>query len=185
MEFQLNPEIQTVSRFLTTFYLDSLSILANLKISELKYQPQLNLFANAGMNATYVPAFNRFGFSTGATFSLTLFDGHLRKSEFEKSQINLETLQFNKEKTRTQNEIQKKFTLDKLKSLDKRISLTDSQIDQYDDVLAMYKNLLGHGEISVMEYSYLLKDISAKKQEKLLFEMEKQMVINAYNYWNY
>ena len=49
----------------------------------------------------------------------------------------------------------------------------------------MYKSQLRHGDISVMDYSYLLKDISEKKQERLLFEMEKQMVINAYNYWNY
>ncbi len=185
VEFQLNTEIKGVSRFLTSFYLDSLSIIANRKITELKYQPQFSWFANAGMNAVYVPSFNRLGFSTGATFSLTLFDGNQRKTEFEKSQINLETLQFNKRKTLTQNEIQKRFTLDKITSLDKRISLTDSQVKQYDDLLELYRSLIGQGEISVMEYSYLLKDISAKKQEKLLFEMEKQMVINAYNYWNY
>ena len=185
VEFQLNKTIITNSRFLTSFYLDSLSIVADYKISELKYQPQVSWFANAGMNAAYVPSINRFGFSTGANFSLTLFDGHQRKTEWQKSQINLENLQFNKQKTKTQNEIQRNFTLDKLNSLDKRISLADNQLTQYNDLLNMYKNLLGQGEISVMDYSYLLKDISEKKQEKLLFEMEKQMVINAYNYWNY
>ncbi len=185
VEFQLNKNRITNSRFLTSFYLDSLAIMADFKISELKYQPQFSWFANAGMNAAYVPSINRFGFSTGANFSLTLFDGNQRKTEWQKSQINLENLQFNKQQTKTQNQIQKKFTLDKLNSLDKRISLTDSQLTQYNDLLNMYKNLLGQGDISVMDYSYLLKDISAKKQEKLLFEMEKQMVINAYNYWNY
>ncbi len=185
LELQLNPGIQTPSHFLTSFYLDSLAMVTDRRISELKYLPQVNVFANAGMNAVYLPNFNRFGFSTGATFSLTLYDGKQRKTEFEKSQINLETLQFNKMQTKTQNEIQKNFTLDKLQSLDKRISLTDSQIKQYDDLMAMYKNLMAQGEISVMEYSYLLKDLSAKKQEKLLFEMEKQLVINAWNYWNF
>jgi outer membrane protein TolC len=184
-EFQLNSEIINRSHFLIPFYLDSLSIIADLKISELKYQPQINWFANAGMNAVYVPSFNRFGFSTGATFSLTLFDGKQRKTELQKSQINLENLQFNKQKAQVQNQIQKNFTLDKLNSLDKRIGLTDSQLLQYNDLLNMYKSLIGQGEVSVMDYSYLLKDISEKKQEKLLFEMEKQMVINAYNYWNY
>jgi len=185
VEFSLNNMSVTDSRFLTSFYLDSLAIVADRNISELKYQPQFNLFANAGMNAVYRPAFDRFGFSTGATFSLTLFDGNQRKTEFEKSQINLENIQFNKQQTRTQNEIQKNFTLDKLSSLEKRISLADNQLEQYDQLLAIYKSQLGHGDISVMDYSYLLKDISEKKQERLLFEMEKQMVINAYNYWNY
>jgi hypothetical protein len=185
VEFSLNQTLVKDSRFLTSFYLDSLAIVADRNISELKYQPQVNLFANAGMNAVYRPAFDRFGFSTGATFSLTLFDGNQRKTEFEKSQINLENLQFNKQQTKTQNEIQKNFTLDKLTSLDKRISLADNQLEQYNQLLTMYKNQLGQGDISVMDYSYLLKDISEKKQERLLFEMEKQMVINAYNYWNY
>ncbi len=185
VEFQLNKNMITNSRFLTSYYLDSLAIMADFKISELKYQPQLSWFANAGMNAVYVPSVNRLGFSTGATFSLTLFDGNQRKTELQKSQINLENLRFDKQKTKTQNEIQKNFTLDKLNSLDKRISLADNQLTQYNDLLNMYKNLLSQGDISVMDYSYLLKDISAKKQEKLLFEMEKQMVINAYNYWNY
>lgn len=185
VEFQLSPVVTSGSRFLTSFYLDSLSIVADRKISELKYQPQVNLFANAGMNAAYVPSVNRLGFSTGATFRLTLFDGHQRKIESQKSQINLETLQFKKEKTKTQNEIQKKFTLDKLASLDKRISLAAQQLEQYNELLTMYKSELSQASISVMDYKYLLKDISTKKQEKLLLEMEKQMVINAWNYWNY
>ncbi len=185
VEFQLSPVVTSASRFLTSFYLDSLAIVADRKISELKYQPQVNLFANAGMNAVYVPSVNRLGFSTGATFSLTLFDGHQRKMELQKSQINLETLQFNKQKTKTQNEIQKKFTLDKLASLNKRISLAAEQLDQYNQLLGMYKSQLEQADISVMDYKYLLKDISEKKQEKLLLEMEKQMVINAWNYWNY
>ncbi len=111
VEFQLNKNRITNSRFLTSFYLDSLAIVADYKISELKYKPQLSWFANAGMNAVYVPSVNRFGFSTGATFSLTLFDGNQRKTELQKSQINLENLQFNKQQTKTQNQIQKSFTV--------------------------------------------------------------------------
>jgi outer membrane protein TolC len=185
VEFSLNQKVVINSQFLTSYYLDSLAIIADRNISELKYKPQVNLFADAGMNAVYLPSFNRFGFSTGVTFSLMLFDGQQRKLEFKKSQIYIENLQFNKEKIKTQNEIQKNFTLDKLNSLDKRISLADDQLEQYNQLLTIYKSQLGQGDISVMDYSYLLKDISEKKQERLLFEMEKQMVINAYNYWNY
>jgi Outer membrane efflux protein len=185
VEFSLNQEAVVNSKFLTSFYLDSLAIVAERRISELKYQPQLSLFANAGMNAVYLPSFNRLGFSTGLMFSLTLFDGHQQKTEFEKSQIHLEDIQFQKEQTRKQNEIQKDFTLDKLKSLDLRMSLADDQLEQYDQLLTMYKSQLGRGDLSIMDYRILLRDISQKKQERLLLEMEKQLVINAYNYWNY
>jgi cell division protein FtsB len=41
------------------------------------------------------------------------------------------------------------------------------------------------GEASVMDYKNLLKDISAKKQELLQLKMEKQFLINSYNFLNF
>ncbi len=183
--FLQNPEITTGSRFLSSFLLDSLAIAADRKVTELKYKPQLNLFANAGMNAVYRPSVDRFGFSTGLSFSMTIFDGNQRNIEQRKSEINLQTIDFEKQKSREQNTIQKKYTLSQIGSLNSRIALADEQLEQYSKLLEMYKIQLGQAEISVMDYKYLLKDISVKKQEKLLLEMEKQIVINAYNYWNY
>ena len=183
--FQQNLLLTTKSRFLTSYFLDSLSIAADQKISELKYKPQLSLFANGGMNAVYVPSFNRFGFSTGLTFGMTIFDGNQREIERQKSIINLETLEFEKQKSREQNTIQKNYTLSQLNSLNSRISLANEQLEQYSKLLEMYKIQLGVAEISVMDYKYLIKEISTKKQETLLLEMEKQLVINAWNYWNY
>jgi len=36
-----------------------------------------------------------------------------------------------------------------------------------------------------MDFKNLLKDITAKKQDYLLLRMEKLLLINSYNYWNY
>jgi len=183
--FLLNPEIYTGSRFLKSYYLDSLSIAADRKIFELKYKPDVNFFANGGMNAVYLPSFNRLGFATGLTFSMYLFDGNQRDIERQRSEINLETLNFEKEKIRQQNTIQKNFTLSRIQSINDRILLANQQLEQYDKLLGVFEIQLKKGEISVMEYKYFVKEISTKKQEKLLLEMEKQIVVNAYNYWNY
>ena len=55
--FLLNPEIYASSRFLKSYYLDSLSIAADRKIFELKYKPDVNFFANGGLNAVYLTCF--------------------------------------------------------------------------------------------------------------------------------
>ena len=183
--FLLKPEINTGSLFLKSYYLDSLSIAADRKIFELKYKPEVNFFANGGLNAVYLPAFNRLGFATGFTFSMYLFDGNQRDIERQRSEINFETLNFEKEKTKQQNAIQKNFTLSRIQSINDRILLANQQLEQYDKLVGVYKIQLENGEISVMDYKYLIKEISTKKQEKLLLEMEKQIVINAYNYWNF
>lgn len=185
VEFVRNAEIGADSRFLTSFLLDSLALAADQKISELKYKPTLNLFANTGMNAVYLPDFNRFGFSTGLTFNWTIFDGNQRNIERKKSEINFETLQFEKQKTMVQNTVQKNYSVSQIQSLNKRIELANNQLEQYTELLKLYKIQLQQAEISVMDYKYLIKEIAVKKQETSLLEMEKQMVINAWNYWNY
>jgi len=79
LKLQLNDKSVVSSGFLDSFRLDSLNIDAEQKISNLKYQPQVNLFADAGLNAAYLPSFNRFGFSTGITLSWNIFDGNQKK----------------------------------------------------------------------------------------------------------
>ena len=183
--FTQNKAITTPSVFLKSFLLDSMSIATDQRITNLKYQPHVNAFANTGMNAVYQPSFNRFGLSTGINFNMTLYDGKQKKLERQKSEINLQNLDFEKQKSREQNTIQKNYSQNQINSLNHRLKLVDGQLGQYNKLLEMYKVKLANAEISIMDFKYLLKDISTKKQERLLLEMEKQIVINAYNYWNY
>jgi len=184
-ELQMMPEIKTNSKYLTSYKLDSLGIMADQSISELKYKPQLNLFANAGLNAVYLPAFNRLGVSAGLTFSWNLYDGNQRKLEKEKSVVNINSLEFKKNHFITQQQINKGKIKNQLKSLNERTILIENQLKQYDKLYSAYQNELNQGLISVMDFKNLLKDITAKKQNFLLLKMEKQLLVNSYNYWNY
>ena len=185
LDFELKPDISSSSGFLTSYKLDSLGIMVDQSISELKYKPQLNLFANAGLNAVYLPTLNRLGFSAGLTFSWNLYDGHQRKLERDKSNVNINTIQFEKNHFITQLEINKNKIKSQINSLNERTLLTENQISQYDKLYSVYQNELSHGLISVMDFKNLLKDITAKKQDYLLLKMEKQLLVNSYNYWNY
>jgi outer membrane protein TolC len=185
LDIQLKPDLNTPTHFLNSYRLDSLTILADLSISELKYRPQLDLFANAGLNAVYVPSLNRLGVSAGLTFSWNLYDGGQRKLEQQKSKVNLHTLSFEKEYFLSQKEINLNKIRSQLNALSERTSLIEKQLEKYDILYKAYENELAHGLISVMDFKNLLKDITAKKQESLLQKMEKQLLVNSYNYWNY
>ncbi|MFA5046873.1 MAG: TolC family protein, partial [Paludibacter sp.] len=164
---------------------DSLNIVSEQSITQLKYKPQLSLFANAGLNAVYVPSFNRLGFSAGLTFTWNIYDGGQRRFELEKSKVNLHTLQFEKDNFITQQEINKNKILNQMNSLKERILIIENQLGQYDKLYEAYQKELSQGQISIMDFKNLLKDITAKNQEKTVLEMEKQVLINSYNYWNY
>ena len=185
IDLQLKPDIVANSQFLTSYKLDSLGIASDLSITELKYKPQLNLFANAGLNAIYIPTFNRLGFSAGLTFSWNLYDGNQRKLEKEKSNVNINTLQFEKAHFMSQLEINKNKIKSQINSLNERTLLIENQLKEYDKLYAAYQQELTQGLISVMDFKNLLKDITVKRQQSLLLKMEKLMLINSYNYWNY
>lgn len=185
INLQLKPDISANSQFLISYKLDSMNILADQSINDLKYKVQADMFATAGLNAVYLPSFNRLGFSTGITLSWNIFDGNQRKIQSEKSFITLQSLEFEKKNFVTLKEINRNKFLDQINLLDQRIVLTENQMNQYDNLYNVYIKELSQGEISVMDYKNLLKDIAAKKKENLLLKMEKQIFINSSNYWNY
>ncbi|MCJ7449669.1 MAG: TolC family protein [Bacteroidales bacterium] len=185
INLQLKSGVFSDSQFLTSFKLDSLNVLTGLAIEELKYKPEVSLFADAGLNAVYLPSFNRLGLSSGISFKMNLFDGNQRKILRDKATISLRTIEFEKNNFMTKNDIYKNKTLSNINSLGDRLKIVEAQIDQYKTLLEVYSKELAQGEISILEYKNLLKDIVSKKQESLLIKMDTQMLINSYNYWNY
>ena len=184
-ELEMKSSPTSASQFLTSYKLDSLSIVTDQTISELKYKPQLNAFFNAGYNATGIPTLDHFGFSVGMNFSWTLYDGNQRKLEHEKSYINLQTQQFDKQHFITQKEINLNKIKDQLNALTERGMILENQLTQYEKLYKVYENELTHGLVSVMDFKNLLRDLTAKRQEFLLQKMEKQLLLNSFNYWNY
>jgi outer membrane protein TolC len=185
IDLSMKEESRADSQFLISYRLDSLGILADQSISELKYKPQLSLFANAGLNAVNIPSWNRLGFSTGLTFTWNIYDGGQRKLERQKSVFNLQTLQFEKNHFLTQNELNKAKIKHQLTALSERSELLSKQLERYDQLYEVYQKEFEQGLVSVMDFKNLLKDITAKKQESILLKMEKQVLVNSYNYWNY
>lgn len=185
VNFTLTPENHGKSYFLVTYHLDSLNIIADQAISELKYRPQLDLFADIGLNAAYLPYLKRTGISTGFTLTWNIFDGHQRNIQREKSAIGLNTLEFDKQNFMNVNEIGRNKLLNQINALEERITISEHQAAQYDNLYDVFSKELATGEVSVMDFKNLVKDMAVKKQELLQLRLEKQLLINSYNYLNY
>jgi len=184
-DFRINMNRVNQSQFLTKFKLDSLTIETEQLIFNQKYKPQINLFANAGMNAIYVPAFNRFGFATGVNFSWNIFDGNQKKLVNDKSIIQLETIEFEKQHFIVKNRVFKNKFLTQIKAVDNKISIVQNQLEEYKKLVELYNFELSQAQVSVMDFKNLIRDISAKKQENITLIMQKQALISSYNYWNF
>jgi outer membrane protein TolC len=185
IDLQIKSDKPTGSQFLTSYVLDSLNIMSSLSIEELKYKPEIGLFADGGLNAIYLPSFNRLGFSAGLTFKMNLFDGKQKEIMRNIAAINLNSIGFEKNNFITKNDLFKNKTISNIKSLDERLNIIEGQSAQYKTLFDVYTRELSQGEISALDYKNLLKDIASKMRERLLLKIEKQMLINSYNYWNF
>ncbi len=183
INLRLNTPSQT-NLFTSQFRLDSLSIKAAQENYNLKYLPQINAFGDAGLNATYLPGFNRLGFSVGLSLTWNLFDGHQQKINDEKTSIQLSNINTDLKYFESQNDIRKRNLLSQIDNLDKQLSLIDKQLSEYENLLELYKIEIKESLISVLELKTIIREISAKQQIKTNTLMSKEILINAYNYWN-
>ncbi len=181
----IKPDTLKYSRFLKKFTLDSMDVMAQFDVFKQKYIPRLNIFANAGMNATYLPAFNRFGFATGINFTWNIFDGHQKKIEQNKSFVKMQKIEFEKNFFINRYNTNKEKFISQIKTIEKQIDIVKNQLVEYKKLMKFYKYGLSQAQISIMDLKNLIRDISAKEQEYLRLQMTKQILISSYNYWNY
>ena len=88
----LSGSITDSSSFLRQFYYDSLSILNQQDLFNMKYKPKVSAFADAGLNAVDLKApQNSLGFSFGLKLSMNLWDHNQHKITAKQTEIRLNT----------------------------------------------------------------------------------------------
>lgn len=174
------------SKFLEKYRLDSLNLVSQQKIFELKYKPQINLFANTGLNAVYAPTIpNRFGISAGVSFIYNLWDGNQKNISRNKTTIKEQSVLFYIENFNTQNTIRKTKIITELQSYTERISIAERQLQEYKLLLNSYKKEMVSGQLSIINYLTVLKNAAIAQRDYTLLFTNQQSLINAYNYWNW
>ena len=182
-----NIQSQTSNvRFLEKYRLDSLNALAAQEVFELKYKPQLNLLVNGGLNGNYIPDFpKRFGWSAGLGFSVYIFDGKQKEINRNKTVLAVQTASNYKTAFLNQNGLRTARITDEILFLQNRQRLLDAQINDYQKLLSVYRSELVRGQISVLNLVTTLKDLTTLQQDFITIQVQQQLLINAYNYWNW
>jgi outer membrane protein TolC len=175
-----------LSGFTNRYRLDSLTLVANQRVFELRYRPVVNAFANGGLEAvSFADIPQRFGVSAGLSFSMFLFDGHQRQLSRDRTNVLLETTRAYRQNFATINPVRQQRLLYELRQLDERRRLARTQIASYRQVLDSYKREVIAGQLSVVNYVQVLKNYAAATRDLVLLENNRLLLINAYNYWTW
>ena len=73
----------------------------------------------------------------------------------------------------------------RLENINDNIKNLAKQIESYKTIIDISKNELRQGQLSMIEYLTLLKNYTELRKNKITNEINYQLEINNYNYWNY
>lgn len=174
------------SLFAEQFRLDSLSAAASLRSFNQQYKPRLDLFVNGGLQTgDFAGMYRRFGWSAGLTFSWTIFDGRQKRWQERQTQLRQNTIRTYKSHAEYQRDMRLGQCLSELAGYDGRGELLKRQLGEYDSVLSGYEKEMQAGQVSVLDYITVLRNKIQAERDYLLLQMNRQLVIVAYNYWNW
>ena len=158
----------------------------SLRSFNLQYKPKLDLFVNGGLQVgDFSSWYRHFGWSAGLTFSWTLFDGRQKRLKERQAGWQQNTIRTYRENSEYQRNMRIKQCLSELGRYDEREKVLDNQLAQYESVLSDYGREMDAGQVSVLDYITVLRNKIQTEKDRLLLRTNKQLVIAAYNYWNW
>ena len=174
------------SLFTEQYRLDSLNTVMSLRSFNLQYKPKLDLFVNGGLQVgDFSGWYRHFGLSAGVTFSWTIFDGRQKRLKERQAGWQQNTIRTYKENAEYQRNMRIKQCLSELGRYDERERALNNQLAQYESVLSDYGREMDAGQVSVLDYITVLRSKIQTERDRLLLRTNKQLVIAAYNYWNW
>lgn len=174
------------SLFTEQYRLDSLNTAASLRSFNLQYKPKLNLFINSGLQVgDFSLWYRRFGLSAGVAFSWTIFDGRQKRLKERQAGWQQNTIRNYKENAEYRRNMRIRQCLSELSRYDERERALDNQLAKYKSVLSDYSREMDAGQVSVLDYITVLRSKVQTEKERLLLRTNRQLVIAAYNYWNW
>ena len=174
------------SLFTEQYRLDSLNTVMSLRSFNLQYKPKLDLFVNGGLQVgDFSGWYRHFGLSAGVTFSWTIFDGRQKRLKERQAGWQQNTIRTYKENAEYQRNMRIKQCLSELGRYDERERAMNNQLAQNESVLSDYGREMDAGQVSVLDYITVLRSKIQTERDRLLLRTNKQLVIAAYNYWNW
>ena len=162
---------------------DSLQIMANQKVFENQYKPQISLYGNAGLNAVEITdMYRKIGASAGVRLSIPIYDGHQRKVNAEQNLLRTENLSSYKEISDLQRENNITQIITQISENEKALALLQNQQRKYEQILEIYKGKLVQGQISIVEYLNLMQTYRLSVYTNLQAQTNHWLLQSQLNY---
>ncbi len=174
------------SPFLKQFKLDSISIINQKSLAGIKYRPQFNWFADAGLLGSNPSLlYKNFGTSFGFNFSMPLYDGKQKNLQYQKLSISESTrINYQSFFKNQYNQHLQQINL-QLADNDQLILQIQKQISSAESLIKQSKQLLNTGALSVTDFIITIKNYIDIKNQLNQAQLTRNQLMSEYNYWNW
>ncbi|HXB33862.1 MAG TPA: TolC family protein, partial [Puia sp.] len=184
IELQHMPDISN-SIFFRQFALDSLKLRNSRSLVDFGYRPKASLYADGGFSSSlmYEP-YKNFGVSFGVTITMPIYDGHQRKMQYSKLDIQERTRTGYQEFFASQYSQQIAQLSQQLKATEDLIAQINEQVHYSETLIDVNGKLLGTGDAKIADYILALSNYLNAKNLLTQNYITRLQIINQINYWN-
>lgn len=173
------------SFFVKRFAIDSLKNLNQREAIALNYKPKLGIYANGGYNSSFVlQPYKNLGTSVGFTLSIPIYDGHQRKLQYDKLELNRETTGYYKDFFIRQKKQQLNLIMQQLGAGEALFGQLNQQLKFAKGLIEVDSKLLRTGDVKVADYVIAINNYLAAQQLLRQTTANRLKLINQFNYWN-
>jgi outer membrane protein TolC len=178
------PDISN-SIFSRQFDLDSLKLLNNKSLVDFSYKPKANVFADAGYSSTLAyEAYKNFGTSFGFSVTVPIYDGHQKRIQYSKIDIQERTRSNYKTFFISQYRQQIAQLTQQLHATEELIGQINDQIRYSERLIIANEKLLESGDAKIADYIIALNNYLTAKNLLTQNDIIRLQIINQINYWN-
>jgi len=175
----------TSSPFFLNYKIDSLRLQNERLLAKIQYRPKVNLFADAGYQSTFIlTPYKNFGYNIGINLTVPIYDGHQKRLQFTKLDIEERTRQKQHEFFYNQYQQQIQELEQQLNDIESLAGPINKQITYLETLINVNGKLLETGDIRITDYILALNNYITAKNLVVQNQMARYQVIQQLNYWN-
>ncbi|MBE0651683.1 MAG: TolC family protein [Bacteroidales bacterium] len=183
---QLSSPEEKTSAFLMPYTNDSLTAIAENRLFNNRYEPNVTFYSNAGLNAVQLPGIqHNLGLGLGLRLTYTLFDGRQKQVNKAQSLIRIDQASQLKDLKSKDIQLKRAQLLKAIAEAKKNLQEQGKLKEQYQNLISLYKAEVQKGQVSVTAFLMALRNYNDMKLSYGLQQISLNKLINQYNYWNH
>ncbi len=176
------PEVERTPSYLQ-FKIDSIKIENEKMAIDIRYNPKVSWFADAGiLTSDPLNFYKHVGYSAGLSLNVPIYDGKQRDLEKQKLELNENSRKSYENNFRIKYAQQYQQLSDELKSLNELTDRINKQLQTSNILVSTLKQELESGIIEMTEYINAIKNYKTASRNLNLVNIRKLQVINEMNF---